>query len=127
MTDLNTLRYTTDHEWLAVDGDIVTVGITEYAASQLGDIVFVELPESGTEAEPGASLGEIESTKSVGELFAPVAGEVVEVNQAVIDDPSVVNSDPYDQGWLVKLRVTVELPDTLLDHAGYQALIGGEA
>jgi len=116
------LRYTAEHEWVAVDGDVATVGITAYAAEQLGDIVYVDLPEPGSTVEAGAVVGEIESTKSVGELFAPVGGEVLEANPAVLEDPATVNADPYG-AWLVRVRFT-ELPD-LLDEAAYAAATGG--
>lgn len=103
------LKYTSDHEWVAVDGDVATVGITSFAANALGDVVYVDLPKVGAVLASGKVVGEIESTKSVGELFAPVDGEVVESNQAVVDDPTLVNSDPFGDGWLVKVRFT-ELP-----------------
>jgi len=114
------LKYTADHEWIAVDGDIATVGITAYAAEKLGDVVYVDLPKVGSTVTGGTVVGEIESTKSVGELFAPVAGEVVEVNQAVIDQPDLVNADPFGDAWMIKVRFT-ELP-TLLTAAEYAAL-----
>jgi len=122
MADVTTLQYTAEHEWVLVDGDIATVGITAYAADKLGDVVFVELPKSGSALAEGAIVGEIESTKSVGELFAPVDGEVVESNDAVVSDPSLVNSDPFGEGWLIKVKFTA-LP-TLLSHAEYTALVG---
>jgi len=122
MADVTTLQYTAEHEWVLVDGDIATVGITAYAADKLGDVVFVELPKSGSTLAEGAIVGEIESTKSVGELFAPVNGEVVESNDAVVSDPSLVNSDPFGEGWLIKVKFTA-LP-TLLSHAEYTALVG---
>jgi len=103
--------YTKDHEWVEVDGDIATVGITRYAAEKLGDVVYVDLPSAGASVAAGAMVGEIESTKSVGELFAPVQGEVVEANQAVIDDPASINADA-DAAWLIKVRFT-SLPDLL--------------
>ncbi len=103
------LKYTSDHEWVAVDGDVATVGITSFAANALGDVVYVDLPKVGAVLASGKVVGEIESTKSVGELFAPVDGEVVESNQSVVDDPTLVNSDPFGDGWLVKVRFT-ELP-----------------
>lgn len=116
------LKYTSEHEWIRVDGDVATVGITQYAADQLGDVVFVELPAIGAAIKAGTVVGEIESTKSVGELFAPFDGEVVESNSAVVDDPSLVNGDPYGNGWMIKVAVT-ELPANLLDAAAYDALI----
>jgi glycine cleavage system H protein len=117
------LQYTSDHEWIAVDGDVATVGITAYAADKLGDVVFVELPDAGTRVEGGSVVGEIESTKSVGELFAPVDGEVLEVNSGVVDSPELVNSDPFGEGWLIKVRFDA-LPDGLLDAAAYGELVG---
>ena len=122
MVDLNELKYTTEHEWILVEGDVATVGITAYAAEKLGDIVFVELPKVGSTLAEGTVVGEIESTKSVGELFAPVNGTVVEANEAVGDSPELVNSDPFGEGWLVKVRFT-ELPE-MLDLAAYTALTG---
>jgi len=106
------LKYTAEHEWILVEGDTATVGITAYAADKLGDVVYVDLPKAGSTVASGKVVGEIESTKSVGELFAPVNGEVVESNQAVVDDPSLVNSDPFGAGWLIKVRFT-ELPELL--------------
>ncbi|UZN03477.1 glycine cleavage system protein GcvH [Cellulomonas sp. S1-8] len=100
-----TLQYTAEHEWIDA-GSPVTVGITAVAADALGDIVFVELPAAGSDVAAGAVIGEIESTKSVSELFSPVTGTVVEVNQAVVDDPSLVNTDPYGEGWLLRVDVT---------------------
>lgn len=114
------LKYTADHEWIAIDGDIATVGITAYAAEKLGDVVYVDLPKLGATVTGGTVVGEIESTKSVGELFAPVAGEVVEINQAVIDQPDLVNADPFGDAWMIKVRFT-ELP-TLLSADEYAAL-----
>ena len=121
MTDQTALHYTEEHEWIAIDGDVATIGITDYAAEKLGDVVFVELPAAGTTVTEGTVVGEIESTKSVGELFAPVSGEVVEANQAVVDTPELVNSDPFGEGWLLKVR-TSSLPK-LLTHDEYRALV----
>ncbi|PPH49223.1 glycine cleavage system protein H [Rathayibacter sp. AY1C9] len=117
------LQYTSDHEWIRVDGEVATVGITAYAADKLGDVVFVELPEAGARVEGGSVVGEIESTKSVGELFAPVDGEVLEANTAVVDSPELVNSDPFGGGWLIRVRFDA-LPDGLLDSAAYTELVG---
>ena len=125
MTDLNALKYTEEHEWIALDGDVVTIGITDYAADKLGDVVYVDLPAPGSTVVTGDVCGEIESTKSVGELYAPVAGEVVEVNDAVSDDPSLVNGDAF-AAWLIKVRVDPASVDGLLDRAAYLALTGGE-
>lgn len=117
------LQYTSDHEWIRVVGDVATVGITAYAADKLGDVVFVELPEAGARVEGGSVVGEIESTKSVGELFAPVDGEVLEANTAVVESPELVNSDPFGEGWLIRVRFDA-LPDCLLDAAAYTELVG---
>ena len=115
------LQYTSEHEWVRVEGDIAVVGITQYAADALGDIVYVDLPAIGKTIAAGAVVGEAESTKSVGELFAPVSGEVVEANKAVSDSPELVNSDPYGAGWLFSVRVT-SLGD-LISADAYAALI----
>jgi glycine cleavage system H protein len=117
------LKYTAEHEWLLVDGDTATVGITAYAAEKLGDVVFVELPAEGSDVAAGRVVGEIESTKSVGELFAPVDGTVAEANQAVVDAPELVNSDPFGEGWLIKVTFSA-LPDGLLSYDEYKALTG---
>jgi glycine cleavage system H protein len=122
MTDQTALHYTEEHEWIRVEGDVVTIGITDYAAEKLGDVVYVDLPAAGTTVTEGNVVGEIESTKSVGELFAPVNGEVVEANQAVVDSPELVNSDPFGEGWLIKVSTTT-LPK-LLTHDEYRALVG---
>ncbi|MBB4683372.1 glycine cleavage system protein GcvH [Amycolatopsis jiangsuensis] len=126
MTTPEELRYTEEHEWVAREGSLVRVGITEYAQDQLGDVVFVDLPEVGRQLGAGDALGEVESTKSVSELFAPVAGEVVAVNDAVVASPELINSDPYGEGWLVDLRpADPASPDTLLDAEAYRALVQG--
>ncbi|GAA5157017.1 MULTISPECIES: glycine cleavage system protein GcvH [Amycolatopsis] len=121
------LRYTEEHEWVAsAAGDSVRVGITEFAQDQLGDVVFVELPEVGKQVSAGDVFGEVESTKSVSELYAPLDGEVAAVNDAVVESPELINSDPYGEGWLIELKVadpaTVE---GLLDADAYQALTAG--
>lgn len=123
MADKTTLKYTPEHEWLDIDGDVATVGITAYAADKLGDVVFVELPGAETAVTAGTVIGEIESTKSVGELFAPVDGTVTENNTAVVDEPSLVNSDPFGEGWLIKVRFDAA-PDGLLSWDEYSALVG---
>ncbi|MDQ0381842.1 glycine cleavage system protein GcvH [Amycolatopsis thermophila] len=121
------LRYTEEHEWVATrDGDVVRVGITEYAQDQLGDVVFVDLPEAGKAVTAGEPFGEVESTKSVSELFAPVDGEVVAINDAVSDSPELINSDPYGEGWLVEIRVSdAEAVAGLLDADAYNRLTAG--
>jgi glycine cleavage system H protein len=99
------LRYTKDHEWVRVEGDQATVGVTDFAANQLGDVVFVDLPGSGKQVDQFATFGVVESVKAVSDLFAPIGGEVVEVNPALADHPELVNSDPYGEGWMIRLRV----------------------
>lgn len=121
MTDLNTLSYSEEHEWVAVDGDTATVGITDFAADELGDIVFVELPAVGTELVKGEVFGEIESTKSVSELYAPVSGTIVAVNDAVVDEPAMVNSSPFADAWLIKVTVEGDATEGLLDRDAYVA------
>ena len=116
------LHYTSEHEWVAIEGDVATIGITQYAADALGDVVFVAVPNVGDALAHGSIVGEVESSKSVGEIFAPVAGEVLEANAGVVDAPDTVNSDPYGAGWLMKVRFS-ETPD-FLDAAAYRALIG---
>ena len=118
-------KYTKDHEWVAVDGDIGTVGITDYAQQELGDIVFVELPEVGQELKVGEPLGNIESVKAVSELFSPVTGTVVEVNEALEEQAETVNQDPHGGGWIVKIKLAqpAEL-DELMDAAAYGSLVG---
>ncbi|WP_169080099.1 glycine cleavage system protein GcvH [Microcella alkalica] len=116
------LQYTAEHEWVRLEGDVATVGITQYAADALGDVVYVDLPKVGASVSSGSIVGEVESTKSVGELYAPLDGEVVEANQAVVDAPETINADPYGDGWLVKVRVS-ETP-ALLSADEYRALIG---
>ena len=118
------LRYTKDHEWVRVDGDEATVGITEYAAGQLGDIVFVELPPAGRGLAQFAAFGVVESVKAVSDLFAPLTGEVTAANDALAGSPELVNSDPYGEGWMVRLKLTAPAEvDELLDAMAYDALI----
>ncbi|WP_447943186.1 glycine cleavage system protein GcvH [Microbacterium aurum] len=126
MTELTDLKYTAEHEWVALSGDVATVGITDYAADKLGDVVYVDLPAVGSTVTAGEVCGEIESTKSVGELYAPLTGEVVEVNDAVVDDPASVNGDAFG-AWLVKIQVDPADVDALMDRDAYVALTGGEA
>lgn len=121
MTDLTTLKYSEEHEWVALDGAVATVGITDFAADALGDIVFVELPAVGTAFTRGDVFGEAESTKSVSELYAPVAGTVAEVNQAVVDDPALLNSSPFEDAWLIRVKVADGALDGLLDRDAYVA------
>ena len=125
MSNPENLRYTKEHEWLtAADGDgVSTVGITAFAANALGDVVYVQLPEVGDTVTAGETCGELESTKSVSDLYSPATGEVVEANQAVVDDPSLVNSAPFEGGWLFKVRITDE-PADLLSADEYTAFAG---
>lgn len=116
------LHYTSDHEWVRTNGSLLTVGITAYAADALGDVVYVDHPAVGSSVSAGAIVGEVESTKSVGEIFAPVSGTVTETNQAVVDDPELINRDPYGEGWLFTVETT-EQPE-LMDADAYRALIG---
>jgi glycine cleavage system H protein len=117
------LRYTKDHEWVRVEGEEATIGITAYAADQLGDIVFVELPDAGRALEQFAAFGVVESVKAVSDLFAPVSGDVSETNAELAAAPELVNSDPYGQGWMLKIRLSnaTEI-DGLLDAEAYDAL-----
>lgn len=119
------LRYTKDHEWIRVEGEEAYVGITDYAQSELGEIVFVDITTQGETIGQDEVFGSIEAVKTVSDLNMPVAGEVLEVNEAINDQPELVNNDPYGEGWMIKIRISdaAEL-DTLLDAAGYQALIG---
>ena len=120
------LRYSEEHEWVRVDGTRVRIGITDYAQDALGDIVFVDLPEVGSEIDAGNALGEIESTKSVSELYAPVAGTVTAVNDALTGGPEVINRDPYGAGWFCELELAPGAdPASLLDAAAYEALTAG--
>ncbi len=117
------LRYTKDHEWIRVEGDEAVIGITQYAADQLGDIVFVELPDAGTGLAQHATFGVVESVKAVSDLFAPIGGEVTGTNDALAGTPEVVNSDPYGEGWMVRVRVADPAQvDGLLDAAAYEQL-----
>lgn len=119
---MSDLLYSKDHEWLREEPDgIVTVGVTDFAASQLGDVVYVDLPAVGDEVTAHSEMGEIESTKSVSDLFSPVSGEVVEVNEDVIDSPETVNDDPFGAAWLIKVKAS-EIPDDLLTADEYADL-----
>jgi glycine cleavage system H protein len=119
------LHYTQEHEWVSIDGDVATVGITEYAANALGDVVFVSLPPTNAPVTAGDPCGEVESTKSVSDLFSPVDGEVVEVNEELEDDPGLVNAEPYTGGWMFRVRIPgadAALPPGLLTAAAYEEL-----
>jgi glycine cleavage system H protein len=117
------LKYTEEHEWARVEGNRLTVGITQYAQDALGDVVYVDLPATGTRVESGQPFGEVESTKSVSDLYAPVTGTIVERNDALESSPELVNSDPYGEGWMVVIEVAdAAAVDGLLDRAAYDAL-----
>jgi len=119
------LAYTSDHEWIKNENGVAVIGITDHAQEELTDVVYAELPEIGQELSPGEACAVVESVKAASDIFAPVGGEVIEVNEALEDDPSLVNSSPYDQGWILKmkLRDTTELEELLTPEA-YQNLIG---
>jgi glycine cleavage system H protein len=118
------LRYTKDHEWVRLDGDTATVGVTQFAADQLGDVVFVDQPEVGHSVEQFAAFGVVESVKAVSDLYAPVSGEVAEVNASLADKPELVNSDPYGEGWVIKVKVADPSQlDGLLDPVAYERLV----
>ncbi|MCU1452962.1 MAG: gcvH [Acidimicrobiales bacterium] len=120
------LRYSSDHEWARIDGTRVRVGITDYAQDALGDVVFVSLPDVGAAVAAGAGIGEVESTKSVSDIYAPVSGTVVEVNADLVDAPERLNEDPYGEGWLCVIELGAdEAVDELLDAEGYRTLIEG--
>ena len=124
MSSPTDLRYTRDHEWVRVDGDEATVGITQYAADQLGDIVFVELPDTGRDLEVAKPFGVVESVKAVSDLFAPLTGNVTSTNDALAAQPELVNSDPYGAGWMIKVNVADQAQlDDLLDGAAYDDLV----
>ena len=119
------LKFTAEHEWLKLEGDVATVGITQHAADQLGDLVFVELPEVGAELTKDGNAATVESVKAASDVYSPLDGEVVEVNQAIVDDPSLVNSDPQAAAWFFKLKLkNVSDIESLMDEAAYKDLIG---
>ncbi|MEP0339853.1 MAG: glycine cleavage system protein GcvH [Alphaproteobacteria bacterium] len=119
-----TVKYTKDHEWIRLDGDVATIGITNYAQEQLGDVVFVEVPEAGARFDAGAEAAVVESVKAASEVYAPLTGEIVEGNPAVADDPSLVNSDPEGAGWFFKMKPDdLSQLDAMLDDAAYRALL----
>jgi len=122
------LRYDEEHEWVKVDGDVATIGISDFAQEQLGEVVYVDLPSVGDPVTRGESFGEIESVKSVSELFAPVSGEVVEVNPELQDTPEVINQDSYGTGWMIKVKVdNLSEVDALMDADSYEAYLAEEA
>jgi len=117
------LRYTSAHEWVReLEGGVVRIGITDHAQDQLGDVVFVQLPAVGDSVSAGSSIGEVESTKSVADIYAPLSGTVVAVNDALADTPELINSGPYDEGWMLELETSEGVPADLLDAAAYREL-----
>jgi glycine cleavage system H protein len=114
------LKYSKEHEWVKVEGDIAIVGVTDFAQEQLTDVVFVELPEKGKEVEAGKNMGVIESVKSVSDVFAPISGEIIEVNEQLSDKPELINNDPFGEGWVAKIKIKdpVQL-DALMNHEEY--------
>ena len=126
--DPTTLKYSPTHEWVHLDGDVATLGISKFAVDQLTDLIVIELPKVGAKLTQGKPFGEVESVKAVSDLYAPVGGEVIEVNEAVAQDVQILAEDPYDKGWLVKVKVADASPvASLLDHDAYQAKVADEA
>tara|TARA_B100001741_G_scaffold214344_1_gene177509 strand:+ start:64 stop:438 length:375 start_codon:yes stop_codon:yes gene_type:complete len=123
--DPNNLKYTKDHEWISIDGDYAFVGITNFAQKELGDIVFVEIESLDQEIKSGEVFGSVEAVKTVSDLFMPMTGEIIEVNQKIIDNPELVNSDPYGEGWMIKIKIfdSNEVED-LLDLKSYEEISG---
>ncbi len=118
------LKYTNEHEWVRVEGEVVYVGITDYAQEQLGDIVFVDIPTVGETLNAGDTIGTIEVVKTISDIFCPISGEVLEVNEALEENPALVNQDPYGEGWLVKIKPAADSDfDALLDAEAYKALL----
>ncbi|NNF76410.1 MAG: glycine cleavage system protein GcvH [Rhizobiales bacterium] len=118
---MSTIKYTEDHEWISVEGDIATVGITNHAQEQLGDVVFVDLPEVGASVEKGGDAAVVESVKAASDVYAPIDGEIVEVNGSLVDDPSLVNSDAQGSGWFMKVKIAdASQLEGLMDNAAYQ-------
>lgn len=117
------LLYTDDHEWIKTTGKPAIVGITDHAQEELSELVFVELPEVGTEVEKGDGVAVVESVKAASDIYAPVAGKIVAINEALAEDPTIINNDPYGEGWLFKIKLSEE-PEDLLDADGYKDLIG---
>ncbi len=120
------LKYTKDHEWVKIDGDTATIGITDFAQGELGDIVYVDVDTLDETVDKDEVFGSVEAVKTVSDLFMPLSGEVVEFNEGLEDDPEIVNKDPYDKGWIIKISITDQLQiEDLLDAQAYQSIIGG--
>jgi glycine cleavage system H protein len=121
-------KYTEEHEWLMVEKDLATIGITDFAQDALGDVVFVELPEVGTVLEVGKPFGVVESVKAVSDIYAPIAGTVEEINEDLVETPEIINTSPYEDGWMIKIRMTdASAADALMSSEDYQALIAEES
>jgi glycine cleavage system H protein len=118
------LKYTKDHEWVRIEGDVATIGITEFAAGELGDIVYVEVETIGDSLEPGAVFGSVEAVKTVSDLFMPIKGEILELNSELEGNPEMVNESPYENGWMIKVKISGDLPDDLLSASEYSELVG---
>jgi len=122
------LKYTNEHEWARIEGDVATVGITDYAQESLGDVVYIETPEIGTKVKKGEELGSIESVKAVSDVFSPISGEIVEVNEELADHPEYINQSPYDKGWIVKIKISnPEEADELMDNTKYEKFVKMES
>lgn len=122
------LKFTEDHEWLKLEGDTATVGITSHAATELGDLVFVQLPDVGAKVAKGDGAAVVESVKAASDVYAPLDGEIVEINDAIVDDPAIVNAEPEGAGWFFKLKLAdTSALDALMDHDAYQKLIGASS
>ena len=120
-----TVKFTEDHEWVRVEGDVATVGVTKHAAEQLGDVVFVELPEAGAQFDKGADMAVVESVKAASDVYAPISGEIVEANGAIVDEPAKVNDDPEGGAWFVKIKPSaLDEIEGLMDEAAYTAFVG---
>ncbi len=126
MADLTGMRFSESHEWIRSDGEVVTVGITEYAQSQLGDVIYLELPTVGQQLEAGGRMGVIESVKAASDLYSPLSGEVAEVNGGLKEHPEYINQDPYGKGWILKLKSVKDNPK-LLDEKAYAAFVEGQS
>jgi len=118
------LKYTKDHEWVKIEGDIATIGITEFAAGELGDIVYVEVETIGDSFEPGEVFGTVEAVKTVSDLFMPLSGEILELNSELEANPELVNESPYEEGWMIKVKISGDLPGDLLTAEEYGELVG---
>ncbi len=123
--DLNNLKYTKDHEWINIDGDYAIVGITNFAQKELGDIVFVEIESLNQEINSGEVFGSVEAVKTVSDLFMPITGKIIEINEKVVDNPELVNSDPYGEGWMIKIKILdLNEVESLLDLKSYEEISG---